>query len=68
MHSTNTSSVKVRCCVCDDLIDCNGPDGYSLQVQKFGNETPENGWVYGPCLCKVRSSVGVEIPGPHFSV
>jgi len=39
------------------------PDGYSLQVRKFGNDSPEMIWAHGHCLRRVASVVGKEILG-----
>jgi hypothetical protein len=65
MHRMNPPSFQVRCSVCRTLIDQNDSDGYSLQVQKFGSESPNTIWAHGPCLRKVMPVVAIEIPGPQ---
>jgi hypothetical protein len=59
-----SSSIQLRCCICGTLVEKDDPDGYSLQVQKFGAKSPEVIWAHGPCLRNVIPVIGVEIPGP----
>jgi len=56
------TSVRLQCCICGKTVEGNDPDGYSLQVRKFGANAPEMIWAHGPCLRKVIPVVGVEIP------
>jgi hypothetical protein len=65
MHTMNPPSFQVRCCVCENPIDQNDSDGYSLQMRKFGSESPQMIWAHGPCLRRVMPVVGIEIPGPQ---
>ena len=60
--------VHLRCCVCNNVVERNDPDGYSLQVQKFGGKSPEMIWAHGSCLRKVIPVLGEEIPGPQGNV
>jgi hypothetical protein len=52
-------SIQLRCCIGER----SDPDGYSLQVRKFGNDSPEMIWAHGPCLRRVAPVVGKEILG-----
>ena len=42
--------IQLRCCVCDDLVARDDPDGYSIEVQKFGARSSEMIWAHGACL------------------
>lgn len=58
-----SNTLGFRCCICGDVVRLNDPDGYSLQVRKFGTKSPEMIWAHGPCLRRVIPVVGEEIPG-----
>jgi hypothetical protein len=58
-----SSLIQLRCSICGTIIEKDEPDGYSLQVLKFGAKSPEMIWAHGPCLRKAIPVVGVEIPG-----
>jgi hypothetical protein len=60
-------TIQLRCCLCGQLVDQNDPDGYSIQIRKFGTESPEMVWAHGPCLRKVIPVIGVEIPNSQRS-
>lgn len=49
-------------CICGQVLAENEVDRYSLQVRKFGVESPEMIWAHGPCLRRVIPVVGMEIP------
>ena len=55
-------TVQLRCGFCGHLIEQDDSDGYSLQVRKFGAQSPEMVWAHGSCLRKVIPVIGVEIP------
>jgi hypothetical protein len=55
--------IQLRCCVCDNIVQQDDPDGYSLQIRKFGAKSPEMVWAHGPCLRRVIPVIGIEIPG-----
>jgi hypothetical protein len=55
-------TIQLRCCICDHPVEQNDPDGYSLQVRKFGAQSPEMVWAHGSCLRNVIPVIGVEIP------
>jgi hypothetical protein len=59
------AAIGLRCCICDEIVDQNDPDSYSLQVRKFGDKPPEMIWAHGPCLRKVIPVIGIEIPTPQ---
>lgn len=56
------AAVGFRCCLCGEVVKGDDPDGYSLQVKKFGVKSPAMIWAHGPCLRNVIPVVGVEIP------
>ena len=56
------SKIQLRCCICDNNIEQTDPDGYALQVKKFGESSPEMIWAHGECLRKVIPVIGIEIP------
>ncbi len=47
-------SIQLGCCICGDMVERSDPDGYSLQVRKFGNDAPEMIWAHGPCSAQSR--------------
>jgi len=57
--------VKWLCCICGNVVEGNDEDAYTLQVRKFGTQSPEAIFAHGPCLRRVIPVVGVEIPGPQ---
>jgi hypothetical protein len=62
--------IQLRCCICGNVVERDDPDGYSLQVRKFGTNSPGMIWAHGPCLRKLIPVVakGEEIPGPQGNV
>ena len=56
------TSVQFTCCICGKIVEGNDPDGYSLQVRKFGVTSPEMIWAHGVCLRKAIPVIAVEIP------
>jgi hypothetical protein len=52
--------IQLRCCICGDVVDRNDRDGYSLQVRKFGNNSPGMIWAHGSCLRRVIPVVRVR--------
>lgn len=60
------------CCICGEPVTATDTtsspmDGYSLQVRKFGTQSPGMMWAHGPCLRRVIPVVGEEIPEPQKS-
>ena len=68
MNPSMNESIQLRCGICGTIVYRDEPDGYSLQVQRFGAESPEMIWAHGPCLRKVIPVVGMEIPGPQGGI
>ena len=60
-HAMNPT-IQLRCCISGHLVEQRDPDGYSLQVRKFGAQSPEMVWAHGLCLRKVIPVIGVEMP------
>jgi hypothetical protein len=56
------SPIQLKCCICGGVVERTDPDGYSLQVRKFGNNSPEMIWAHGLCLRRVTPVFGAEIP------
>ena len=54
--------MKIRCCICGQILEQAEADGYSLQVRKLNAASPEMVWAHGPCLRKVIPVIAVEIP------
>jgi len=57
-----TSHLALSCCLCNKIVDPQEPDGYQLQVKKFGEPSPEMLWAHGICLRAAIPLVGVQIP------
>jgi hypothetical protein len=60
--ATSAENIALRCCICGSPVEQNDPDGYALQLRKFGAQSPEMVWAHGSCLRNVIPVIGVEIP------
>jgi hypothetical protein len=56
------TTIQFTCCICRGIVKRDEPDGFSLQVTKFGANSPEVVWAHGPCLRKVIPILEIEIP------
>jgi hypothetical protein len=63
MSDSNRSAIMFNCGICGAVVEKADPDGYTLQVRRFGAKGWEMIWEHGACLRKAMPVVSEEIPG-----